>query len=303
MRGDEPIIAIECKALGSSKVDDRGQLKRYFNAEKAVKLGILTDGLVYEFFVDSVEPNLMDDSPFMTLDLRAAAAGELTDAVVKGLHALTKTQYDPGTVSESARLGLVYRAFYSYFQREIDNPGEDLTRFLPSQNGIRHIRANALRTYQDLARSAMRDVFAHHLLKKLDLGGVGMAEPKPALQAAEATSPNGKGNADAPKTEITEVEQSVFDYIRRRLAFLVAGDQELYDRIERIAAKDYQGKFVIYLGMERKGRILDFYEGRNGGPMKFVFVDDPNPVETTNVKTLDDRLVASFRRSVAAIGQ
>ncbi|WID95844.1 type I restriction enzyme HsdR N-terminal domain-containing protein [Bosea vestrisii] len=45
-----PIIAIECKSVGNGKKDDRGQLKSYFNASKSVKLGILTDGIIYDFF-------------------------------------------------------------------------------------------------------------------------------------------------------------------------------------------------------------------------------------------------------------
>lgn len=296
MRGDDPIIAVECKAFGVSRVDDRGQLKRYFNAEKTVKLGVLTDGMVYEFFVDSAEPNLMDDIPFMTLDLKAVAGGQLTDSLVKGLYALTKTQYDPSTVSESARLGLVYKEFYGYLQREIDNPGEELTRFLLTQNGVKNIRSTALKTYQDLARNAMKDVFAHHVMKKLDIEGIS----KPSSNPVEI--PTAPASTAPTASERSEAEDRVLDYIRRRLAFLVAGDQELYDCIDRISAKDYQGKLVVFLDMERKGRIVDFIEPKNGAPMKFLFVDDPTPIETHDMKVLDERLVAGFRRSVAAIG-
>ena len=45
-----PIIAIECKTLGMALRDERGQLRSYFNAAPTVKMGVITDGLVYEFY-------------------------------------------------------------------------------------------------------------------------------------------------------------------------------------------------------------------------------------------------------------
>ena len=48
----EPVIAIECKKVGNLSEANRGELKGYFNAVPTVKLGILTDGLVYQLFSD-----------------------------------------------------------------------------------------------------------------------------------------------------------------------------------------------------------------------------------------------------------
>src|SRR5580658_3624318 len=47
-----PVIALESKRVGAEMKDDRGQLRSYFNACPTVKLGILTDGLKYEFYAD-----------------------------------------------------------------------------------------------------------------------------------------------------------------------------------------------------------------------------------------------------------
>ena len=69
LKNDEPVIAIECKAVGSPLKADRGQQRAYFNAARTVKLGILTDGLVYEFYADSDDPNMMDQTAFLVVDL------------------------------------------------------------------------------------------------------------------------------------------------------------------------------------------------------------------------------------------
>jgi hypothetical protein len=65
LRDMKPIVAVERKSAGGSRKDDRRQLKAYFNSAKTVKLGVLTDGILYGFFVDSVELDKMDDDPFL----------------------------------------------------------------------------------------------------------------------------------------------------------------------------------------------------------------------------------------------
>jgi hypothetical protein len=47
-----PIIAVESKQCGAVLKDDRGQLRSYFNACKSIKMGVLSDGLVFEFYAD-----------------------------------------------------------------------------------------------------------------------------------------------------------------------------------------------------------------------------------------------------------
>jgi len=60
-----PAIALECKPYGADLKNDRGQLKSYFNALSGGRVGALTNGLEYEFFIDSGESNHMDDEPFL----------------------------------------------------------------------------------------------------------------------------------------------------------------------------------------------------------------------------------------------
>lgn len=63
-----PIILVEAKWCGE-KLDKHGsQLFRYFGTTKA-KFGILTNGIIYQFFTDLEEANKMDEKPFMELNL------------------------------------------------------------------------------------------------------------------------------------------------------------------------------------------------------------------------------------------
>jgi hypothetical protein len=66
LRDGQPIIAIECKKVGADLADARGQLRAYYNALPTTKLAILTNGTLFEFFVDSADPNLMDEEPVLS---------------------------------------------------------------------------------------------------------------------------------------------------------------------------------------------------------------------------------------------
>ena len=77
MGSGKPKLLIECKKigdpLGASAVS---QLFRYFTSLR-VKFGILTDGIVYQFYTDMDTPNIMDSSPFFEFNLLAYTQTDL----------------------------------------------------------------------------------------------------------------------------------------------------------------------------------------------------------------------------------
>ena len=60
-------ILIEAKPIIDDLSNHDVQLQRYFNVTKA-KVGILTNGIVYKFFTDLEEKNIMDKKPFLVVD-------------------------------------------------------------------------------------------------------------------------------------------------------------------------------------------------------------------------------------------
>lgn len=69
--GGKPRIFFEVKAAGTPLDAHHGQLSRYFNAVPDVSLGVLTNGVEYRFFTDTGEPNLMDQRPFITINIES----------------------------------------------------------------------------------------------------------------------------------------------------------------------------------------------------------------------------------------
>lgn len=67
---DEQVqILVECKKIGCPlSIDNASQLFRYFATTKA-RIGVLTNGQVWNFYMDIDQPNIMDSKPFLVLDL------------------------------------------------------------------------------------------------------------------------------------------------------------------------------------------------------------------------------------------
>ena len=66
LRCGKPIIILEFKDCRKPLLRQfENQLKKYFNVHPSAHVGVLTNGIEYRFFTDSVERNIMDDDPFL----------------------------------------------------------------------------------------------------------------------------------------------------------------------------------------------------------------------------------------------
>ena len=59
-----------------------------------VKLGILTDGIIYQLFSDTEEENLMDNEPFAVVDLAQVAQEQIADDSFDALLKLRRGVFD-----------------------------------------------------------------------------------------------------------------------------------------------------------------------------------------------------------------
>ncbi|HYD29759.1 MAG TPA: type I restriction endonuclease [Azospirillaceae bacterium] len=296
LKVDEPIIAIECKAVGTALKDERGQLRSYFNAAKTVKMGILTDGIVWEFYADTDEPNMMDASAFLTVDLRDVAKGKVEDSAVEGLRGLQKACFDPANIGAEAKRKLVFNAILKQIAAFSQDPPESFVRLLLTGAGITHARQKVIEEFRPLVMSAFKESIDRQIIARLDL------PQKDADRAApEATTPDPSPAPSAPPVEdkivTTETELVVFNWAKQRLAFLVR-DESMFAEIANMGYRDYQGKFVVFYKKERKGRMFDFIEG-GAAKYRFVFAPDGVEVVTDNLMDVDKLLQAIFLKRIA----
>lgn len=284
IRDGEPAIAIECKAVGTDLRHARGQLSGYYNALPTTKLAILTNGIVFEFFVDSEQPNLMDEEPFLTLDLDVIARNGGGVDVLEMLAYMTKDAFNPDTIAELAHVQLVKKRLRISLVEEANSPSEDFCRHFLTKAGLRNVRKGAIdRHYAPMIKTAFSESLVVPLVDQIRKG-------------------HEDGTLGAPDARVvtTERELALFNYIRRRLAYLVK-DEAAFRAIETVSYKDYLGKLIVFYDKERKGRLFDFVEGANGFD-KFVFPSPYGEVVTNNMLDIDEPLRAVFTARVREIG-
>jgi hypothetical protein len=294
LKGKLPVIAIECKTLGMALKDERGQLRSYFNAAPTVKMGVITDGLVYEFYADSDEPNMMDANAFLSLDLREVAKGKIEDSVEEGLRSLEKVNFDPENIGAEAKRKLIFQNVIHQIAKLAEEPSEPFVRMLLQNAGLSHVRTKALSEFRDITRSAFREFVNLRILQRLDI-------PAKDKELEKSIAPDPVPHESSPKVDDnltpSPLELQVFQYIKRRLAYLVE-DDTLFDEIEKIEDRKYKGKLVVFHRRERAGRLFDFYEGRT---KRYTFDFGPEAggeVCTDKLADIDKLLLAIFTRRV-----
>lgn len=221
IRNGEPVIAVECKKVGTSLSSERGQLRGYFNALLAVKLGILTDGVMWEFFVDSDEPNIMDEEPFVTLDLETIESLGLSDEILQALTPVSKDAFEPDGIAETAHVLLVKKRLRTALAEELTAPSEEFCRFALQKVGLRNVRRTAIdRHYGLMVKSALNESLILPAAERL------------LLQSRDGASPDKAPRID-DRILTTDRELAIYGYVRRRLAFLV-DDERHFDAIDQV---------------------------------------------------------------------
>jgi hypothetical protein len=288
LRDGQPVIAIECKKVSSDLADSRDELRTYYNAIPTTKLGILTNGIVFEFFVDSAEANRMDDDPFLTLDLESVWRNGVSDEVLDALIHVTKPSFDPETIAEMAHVRMVKKRLRTSLLEETNQPSEEFCRFFLQRAGLKQVRKNAIdRYYGPLIKSAFEEALVLPAVQKL------------------RSDPDGKSTSlnlhqIGQRIITSEHELSIIAYVRRRLAYLVR-EEVLFSAIERIDYTDTVGKLTVFYINERKGRLFDYIEGAEGFD-KFIFPSPYGEVVTKSVLDIDEPLQATFAVRVRELG-
>lgn len=285
-----PVIAVNVEKAGADLNEARAHLAGYFKAVAEVKLAILTNGTLFELFVDAEQPGRMDAAPFLTVDLETIARAGVSDEVLETLSAAVKGTFDPETIAEAAHIQLVRRRLRTVFVDEAQGPSEEFCRFALQRIGLGSVRKGAIdRYYAPLIRTAFEEALVLPVVDRLK------------------NQPSGDGRTGAAtlhqlgqRVATTEHQLQIFNYVRRRLAYLAEDDMQ-FEAIENVRYTDYVGRLTIYYDRERKGRLFDYIEGADGYD-KYIFPDPIGEIVSNNVLEIDQALKTVFSARVKELG-
>lgn len=290
LREGVPVIAVEVQRAGADVSEAHARLADYFRRVPEAKLGILTNGTLFEFYVDAEHPNELDSAPFLTVDLETIARAGVADEILETLIAAVKGYFDPETIAEAAHIQLVKRRLRTIFVDEAKGPSEEFCRFALQRIGLANVRKAAIdRYYAPLIKGAFEEALVVPVVDRLrsQAGSDGRSGPVALHQLGQ-------------RVATTEHQLQIFNYIRRRLAYLAEDDAQ-FEAIENVRYTDYVGRLTIYYDRERKGRLFDYIEGADGYD-KFIFPDPIGEIVTNDVLEIDNALKTVFFARVKELG-
>ncbi len=259
-----PVIALESKKAGAPMKDDRGQLRSYFNASPTVKLGILTDGIKYEFYADSDKPNMMDEAAFLRVDFADINKNSsIDDNTLSGIAAVRNGSFNPENVGAEAKQKMLFESIVEVIKKFKTDPSDDFIRFILGSSAIGgkivKVTQKIVDANRDIVRSAMdafvdQEALARFGYAPKDVVRTPLERQEPVIVAA----PSLESEALAPSEE----ESKTLTYAKNRLLYLVRNDQ-LFEEVLKITYRKSKSSFRVYYGKPNNGSLFDYREAKD----------------------------------------
>lgn len=217
IRVDDQIVMLWEAKRASETLDIKhvGQLFRYFTVTKA-RIGVLTNGLVYQFFSDIEEPNIMDEKPFLVIDLRDARENALRE-----LEGMTKEAFDLESMLAAASDLKYMREVRRFMEAQLEEASEGFIKLCFSEanpqgrfskSGREQFGRIATRVLQQMISDRVSD----RLRKALNQTEVPLAstDSVSAVQAApEASIEPDESVDEAPEDGVITTEEEIAGYL------------------------------------------------------------------------------------------
>lgn len=280
MMDGKPVILMECKSA-KTNLDEAhaSQLYRYFTVTEA-KFGILTNGIIFRFFTDIVEPNKMDKKPFFEIDLR-----NVTESDEKELKQFTKSAFNLESIIESAS-ELKYKGEMKKIMAEqLKDPSDEFVRFFAKKVYSGKLNQNAKEMFTQITKSALNQFIKERVDERL----------KTALGASDDNKSVEEITIKKDKNEIitTDDEWDGFYIIRSILSEIVDPNRVIIrDRKSYcgVLLDDNQKKIVCRMrfnSTKKKIGLFDSQERSASGGR----IEDKIPIENlTDIYNFSERL-------------
>lgn len=272
MKDGEPILVIECKHWKENADAHNSQLHRYYHVSKA-RFGILTNGIIYNFYTDLEKPNIMDEKPFLTINL-----DDLKDSSIKVLEKFTKTSYDLESILDSAESLKYIKAIRKEFEAEIDNPSDEFIKLLVNRFFDRPLTANRLSIFREYTKRALTSSINESINSRLK-SALSINENIHDTKTKENEVLDSIDENSESKVVTTEDEIEGFQIVKAILREVISSD--------RIAPRDTQSYFGVLLDDNNRKPLCRLH--LNGGK-KYIelFHNGKDAGEKVLINSLDD---------------
>ena len=222
LQDGKPVILIEAKWIGEKLEKHDSQLFRYFATCNA-KFAILTNGQYYRFYTDLEEPNKMDETPFLDIDLL-----DLKETQVTELKKFCKENFNEAEIFDAAsELKYTYE-FRKKFSDELQNPSDESVRFFLNSiyDGIK--TANVIDHFRPILKKALNGYISELMNDRIQ-SALSNNSQETTSKSSPATEAQQEEETPAmPKIITTEEEKEAYFIIKNLLKDVVSPDNITY---------------------------------------------------------------------------
>lgn len=193
----KPVIFVECKPVDAVLEDHEEQLARYFSATPSVRVGLLTNGVRVKAFTDLQQPNLMDPTPFLDVELTC-----LKPAEIEALRMFHKVDFSPERVLALAEEMVYYSTLTKFISTQLRDPSEGFVRFVIGEvQSFGRVTQRVVERITPILRKAIQTAIVEHVARSFDTAQRA-PDPAPQPMAPQLSGePGTKANADVITTE------------------------------------------------------------------------------------------------------
>ena len=273
-RDGAPIILVECKHWKQKLDIHDGQLLRYFHVSKA-KFAILTNGLIFRFYTDLVEPNKMDEKPFLEFNIE-----EIKDGQIEQLKEFHKTYFDVDHIYQSASELKYISEIRHLVNQEFLEPNDEFVKYFAKQVYPSVVTAKVLEAFRSLVKRTITNIINDTINDRLKSA---IAKDDAPIQEepvpGKLTAANSNSGIQEKEVVTTAEELESFYIVRSILRPKVVSS--------RITHRDALSYFAIFLDDNNRKPICRLY--LNSPTKRYIGVFDSEKKEAKHeMKTLDD---------------
>jgi len=230
------------------------------------RFGVLTNGHIYNFYADLEKPNIMDDKPFFTLDI-----SNLKDTSLKILENFSKNGYNLEEILDSAE-GLKHiKAIRTEFEKEIQEPSDEIVRLLVNRFFNKPLTAPRLVAFKEYTKKAFSNSINESINFRLK-NALNISEAVPS-KASEQT--NGiDENVETPKFITTEEEIEGSQIVKAILREVLPASRIAFRDTQsyfRILLDDNNRKPICRLHFNSANKYIElFNNGKDNGEKKLI---------------------------------
>ena len=236
IKDGDPIILIEAKPHTQKLDRHKTQLERYFTVTDS-KFGILTNGIEYRFYSDIEKPNVMDEAPFLVIDML-----KLKDRDIKQLSKFSSISLDIDSILDMAGSKKYVNSIKSIFKEETVEPSDDMVKLFASRLTDKRLTQSVIDEFSSYTKQAFSEIVNDLVNDRINSIKTKLSE-EATLETTDTSSQGANENNDDEDLdngiETTNEELEGFFIVKSILAESMP--------LNRVFARDTKSYFGILL--------------------------------------------------------